>query len=106
MSKKISPEQLKLDLESPTFVTWKKYGFRHIVEHEETLLGDANYINERIPTQDTSGKSICGSTYWWTVYPSDKDPWRTNRHDRRDKRRPLCGLCRKKWKALTGQEID
>jgi len=99
MAKRVNKDQLTLA--TPQFITWKKYGFRHIVETETTRDGRDHHFYGQVTVRE--GKAICGNDYWMTEYakpPSYAKPW-----DIRSTRRPLCGACRKKWKKLYGQEL-
>jgi hypothetical protein len=75
-------------MSSPNFITWKKYGFRHIVRADKLIDGYHQ------------GSALCGNEFW--VPPQG---WDTG-HDIRGTGRPLCGACRKAWKKKTGEEIS
>lgn len=93
-----------MGMTKPIFITWKRYGFRHIVEDEKT----GGYLDyRRTPMHFTEGKAICGNKYWTVDYVNEEDiPSWHGTYDPRDTRRPLCGACRKKWKKLHGEELS
>lgn len=100
-----APGQLAFDLEKPVFVTWKKYGFRHIVAEEDAKPGTA-YLGRTVRTTEVTGKALCGATYSWIEYPDEQRPSYYDTFDKRSPRRPLCGHCRRKWLRITSQQID
>jgi hypothetical protein len=89
----------------PVFITWKKYGFRHISIHE--VEDPTDYHGH--PYTIIRGVAACGQD-WWVSTPNEGDsepPWYLREHhDHRSKARPLCGLCRRKWKSLTGKTLN
>lgn len=69
-------------METPKFVTWKRYGFRHIIREGTLRHG---------------GHSLCGG--WWdeinysvATHPTWGKGWDIGGEDR-----PLCGTCKKIW---------
>ena len=94
----------KLYPEEPLFITWKRYGFRHIVS-EESITPYVDYRNVKYDL--TRGTALCGNKYYLATPVNKKDdPWMHPSHDVRDSRRPLCGSCRKKWKKLHGEDLE
>lgn len=87
----------------PVFVTWKTYGFRHIVALEEDRrIEDSHYG----PYTAHTGVAFCGNEYSWITYDTEPE-WRTRRENEiHGTKRPLCGTCRKHWKKLTGKELS
>lgn len=87
----------------PKFITWKKYGFRHIIfpgteQHEDRMLYDrswAHYVVFRTFCNQSRNQDVQISGDWNYV------DW-----DIHDKRRPLCGTCAKGFKSLTGKDAE
>lgn len=75
----------------PVWVTWKAYGFRHI-SAVEVSAERTDYKGDEVT--DAEGRAICGNDFWIL----GGEPSRSTE-------RPLCGLCRKKWRALTGEKL-
>jgi len=85
----------------PIFVTWKRYGFRHIVAHEAEPIPSEYHGH---PYTIIRGVAFCGNDYWF-MPPEEADSeiwWLQNAIDPRSTDRPLCGTCRNHWKRLTG----
>ena len=96
------PGQLPLEMR-PQFITWKKYGWRHIVRDQLNVFVREDYSRSKV--EYTEGKSLCGSDFWIpTKHEDERMDWVN--WDIHDTRRPLCGTCRKSWKKQTGQEVD
>lgn len=101
----------------PIFITWKKYGFRHIivpgtnVAHKqkgwdgelENVLYFQTFCNKhrRYPEtfyEDAEGIRRSGSEAWIGTLGEG--------HALHDHRRPLCGTCRNGFKKLTGKDAE
>lgn len=67
------------------FVTWKRYGFRHIAAGDHSLCGNRIWIGYREGSWVRSDRLL--------------PEWA------RGTDRPLCGHCRKAWKKATGEEL-
>jgi hypothetical protein len=100
--------------EKPVFITWKKYGFRHIVYGEIDVDDSEDYAGRGLRIK--SGHTLCnkgkGRVYgrmgrsWTHISWTKNDPYPdVKRHDEHGTDRPLCGTCRKLWKQETGEEL-
>ena len=87
----------------PVFVTWKKYGFRHIVA-TETQPDECRWYDGS-KYEQISGIAFCGNDYGIIVSDTSRFP-KDHRPDFRATNRPLCGTCKKFWKQLTGEELS
>ena len=88
------------ELDEPTYITWKKYGWRHIATFEKRIdLGDNWPGYDRL-----EGVALCGNKYW-SVVEKESDNEKYYEYDLRNTERPLCGNCRKAWKKATGKEL-
>ena len=81
----------------PKFVLWKEYGFRHIEREDgkKALCGNPSY-SDLDKTREWQRE--LAAIYGGREAVID-DPVRTMK-------RPLCGTCRKRWKAKTGEELE
>jgi hypothetical protein len=82
------------------FITWKRYGFRHISMGERERTYD-DYRGES--TKIIEGIALCGNDY--SIWPGKRYDWEADHYDFRSTNRPLCGTCRKNWLKLTGEEL-